>query len=253
MANKIKWSEKDAQQLKKTVLKFNQKVKAVNKKYPYIAKYQPIKINYDDLEHLVRQGTRKDYQSLIRRYEAYLQQGAELPYTTKEGVNITIWERDNIDKIFKEINKKRQREIEEYQPSTYKGTMGTIERNNLRPRKNTIESVKAKDFQRFKESLEKQLIMFDNKHEKYKTNFLKGIENVFGEDSELYDLISRMKADDAVKLYYNNPLLQLDFIYDPQDAEIIENTMIEQINEEVKAGNIILFPTRQTYENEIIA
>ena len=110
--------------------------------------------------------------------------------------------------------------------------MGTIERNNLQPRKNRVNTIQPKDYKRYVANLFKQVMQNDaGRNERYKENFLKAVENIMGENSKLYQVVKNMDSALLTKYYYTEPLLQLTFVYDPKDAEEIENLMLERLEQ----------------------
>ena len=89
-SNRIKWRRSDYSKLSSLVKRFNRKVERLHS--TDLEGFQPNKINYKTLKSQIR--TRSQYNEIIRRYSGYLNKGAEMPYTTKEGVNITLWEKN---------------------------------------------------------------------------------------------------------------------------------------------------------------
>ena len=204
----------------------------MKKKEGLVGEVQPEPISLKAARDMAKSASRAAFNKQINKIKRYLRKGAEMPYTTKEGVNITLYEKKEIDIAFRTINARRKAQIEKYQPSTFKGTMGTIEANNLKPRKNTIQSIKPKNWDKFVHGLEAQLMgeQDEVRQEKYKQNFITAIRNVFGENTELEQKISKIDAQKLTELYYSNPLLQIGFVYDPKEAQELQDVMVEQID-----------------------
>ena len=97
-----------------------------------------------------------------------------------------------------------------------------------------MENISKRDWAKFIESVEKQAkdsYSYD-KIQRYKENLLKGLNNAFGEKGRtLIDLASKIPAETLVEMYYNDPVLQIDFIYDPLEMEVIIESMEEHFNE----------------------
>ena len=231
-SNIAKWRSVDEARLKRLVKNFNAKIRRIEKNRPEIAALQPPKENLKALRETLKGMSRVDINYQFKKMENYLKKGAELPYTTKQGVNTTVWEKKEIDRAVRTINARNKALIQKYEPSTTKGTMGTIERNNLQPRKNRVNTIQPKDYNRYVSNLFKQVMQNDvERNERYKENFLKAVENIMGENSKLYQVVKNMDSALLTKYYYTEPLLQLTFVYDPKDAEEIENLMLERLEQ----------------------
>lgn len=231
-SNIAKWRKADEARLKRLVKNFNSKIRRIEKNRPEIAALQPPKENLKALRETLKGMSRVDINYQFKKMENYLKKGAELPYTTKQGVNTTVWEKKEIDRAVRTINARNKALIQKYEPSTTKGTMGTIERNNLQPRKNRVNTIQPKDYNRYVSNLFKQVMQNDaERNERYKENFLKAVENIMGENSKLYQVVKNMDSALLTKYYYTEPLLQLTFVYDPKDAEEIENLMLERLEQ----------------------
>lgn len=231
-SNIAKWRSVDEARLKRLVKNFNAKIRRIEKNRPEIAALQPPKENLKALRETLKGMSRVDINYQFKKMENYLKKGAELPYTTKQGVNTTVWEKKEIDRAVRTINARNKALIQKYEPSTTKGTMGTIERNNLQPRKNRVNTIQPKDYNRYVSNLFKQVMQNDaGRNERYKENFLKAVENIMGENSKLYQVVKNMDSGLLTKYYYTEPLLQLTFVYDPKDAEEIENLMLERLEQ----------------------
>lgn len=228
MAN-IRWCKQDITTLSKAVRNFNAKIKRVTAKNPYIADIQPQKLSLKQLRQDIQ--TRQDFKRVLTDIQSYSIRGAENPYITKKGVNITNYEKEKIDRQFKLINKARKAEIRKYQPSEYRGTKQLIETENLKPLQNTIERVLPRDWAKFTQNLEKQVISgyTKAKQELYKSNYIQAIRNNLGGNSRLINIIQRIPADLLTELLFKNPILHIDFIYSPEDAEEIEELIISSL------------------------
>lgn len=231
-SNIAKWRSVDEARLKRLVKNFNAKIRRIEKNRPEIAALQPPKENLKALRETLKGMSRVDINYQFKKMENYLKKGAELPYTTKQGVNTTVWEKKEIDRAVRTINARNKALIQKYEPSTTKGTMGTIERNNLQSRKNRVNTIQPKDYNRYVSNLFKQVMQNDaGRNERYKENFLRAVENIMGENSKLYQVVKNTDSALLTKYYYTEPLLQLTFVYDPKDAEEIENLMLERLEQ----------------------
>lgn len=230
--NQIRWRDVDSRKIANLVRQFNAKITSVSKKHPELARIQPERIVSKELQDFLKKYDRATFNRYVGRLQRYLRKGAELPYTTKQDVTITNWQKREIDNNFRSINARRRAEMNKYQPSAEKGTLRTIEEGNLRPRKNTVNEIKEKNWGKFVENLEKQVLSYadNSRKEQYKQNYIRAIQNQFGDSSPLINIISDIDSESLVKAYYSDPILQIDFVYDPKEAQELERLIIEKLN-----------------------
>lgn len=200
---------------------------------PEIASIQPEIISAKEIIPELKNLPRSEFNRVIAKYKRYMRRGAEGIYTTKQGVNTTIWQKNEIDIAFRTINRRRNIERKKHMPSTYKGTMGSEKELNLRPRKNTVQSILPKNWKDFVTGIERQVISENPtaKYSQYKANYLKAVENILGINSPVYKQIESMSAEQVVNAYYSNPILQLSFVYDPIEQGEIEVEILEALAE----------------------
>lgn len=229
----IKWRKADERLLRDTINKFNRKVRRVRATKPEIASIQPETIRSKDIIPELKNLPRSEFNRIINKYKRYLRRGAEGIYTTKQGVNTTLWQKNEIDIAFRTINRRRNIERKKHEPSTYKGTMGSEKELNLRPRKNTVQSILPKNWNEFVSGIERQVVRENRevRYSQYKANYLKAVENILGVNSPVYKRIESMSAEMVVKAYYTNPILQLSFIYDPIEQSEIEGEILDALDD----------------------
>lgn len=227
----IKWRDTDEKELAKAVRKFNAKRTRLIKQVPELEEFLPPKQSTKDIKNAIK--TRRDYNNALNSLERFMRKGAEKPIITKEGIKTTAYEKKEIEIKVRAINQRRAVELKKAAPSTEKGTMGTVRNNNLKPKKYDIDKIKKSDWEKFKESVEKQArdSYFQNKYERYKENFMKALENVFGEKGKkLQEIVKQIPAEQLTQMYYDNPILQIDFIYDPLEMQVKIDAMVEHLN-----------------------
>ena len=221
--DRVKSRMKAFQSLKYATELFNDKIEKLRISNPESIEYLP---NYVSMEKLYREmelvPTREIY-NRERSLRRFLEGGAEMPYTTMQGVKITVWEKDEIDRQFDRINERRQSQMSKYEPSYFKGTGTAIKRENLNRRPNTLQKIEPKQFDVFRENLYRSYLYSNEevRAEYYKSNFLSAVNEQFGSESTLYKYLEDF---DAVTLYrgaFNNPFLQIDFVYDPNEAPAV--------------------------------
>lgn len=226
----IKWRDTDKKELAKAVRKFNAKRTRLLKQVPELEEFLPPKASTKDIRKSVQ--TRRDLKNELNALERFMRKGAEKPIVTKEGIKTTAYEKKEIAIKVRAINQRRAAELKKAAPSTEKGTMGTIRENNLKPKKYDIDKIKKSDWKKFVESVEKQSkdSYASDRYDRYKDNFLKGLENAFGEKgSELIEIAKQIDAETLTQMYYDDPILQIDFIYDPLEMQVKIDAMEEHL------------------------
>lgn len=233
-AGKVRWREADEAKLKNLVKRFNAKVARNVKKGGLIAEVQPAPIKTAELRETLKAISRRDVNYTFQKLENYLRKGAEMPYTTKKGVNTTVWQKKEIDRAIRTINARNRKELSDYEIGPYKGNIGTIERSNMRPRKNRVQTLEPKDWDRYVERLDRQVYAtnISAKSARYKENFLKAIETTFGSNSKLYQAIRKIPPEMLHEYYYTDPILTVQFVSDPREAEEIQRRMLDRLDEE---------------------
>ena len=226
----IKWRNKDKTRLSNTVRQFNAKITRMLKKNPELAPYLPERLTVQGLSDKIQ--TRQDFNREIKLARRFLKPGAETPVTSATGIRTTRWEKREIGIKVGVINRRRNRELKKMNPTTEKGTMGTIRENNLQPKKYDIDKIKASDWDMFVYGVEKQIMSgyTAQKNELYKQNFIKAVKTAFGsKGTEIVEMAQSIPADILVELYYNDPVLQVEFIYNPLEMQIKIDNIVEHL------------------------
>ena len=226
----INWRNKDKTRLSNTVRQFNAKISRTLKKNPELAPYLPERLTVKGLRDKIQ--TRQDFNREIKSARRFLKPGAETPVTSATGIRTTRWEKQEVGIKVGVINRRRNRELKEMNPTTEKGTMGTIRENNLRPKKYDIDKIKASDWDMFVYGVEKQIMSgyTAQKNELYKQNFIKAVETAFSsKGTEIVEMAQSIPADILVELYYNDPVLQVEFIYNPLEMQIKIDNIVEHL------------------------
>lgn len=226
----IKWRDTDEKELAKAVRKFNAKRTRLLKQFPELEEFLPSKASTKEIKKSVQ--TRRDLKNELNSLERFMHKGAEKPIITKEGIKTTAYEKKEIAIKVRAINQRRAAELKKAAPSTEKGTMGTVRENNLKPKQYDIDKIKKSDWKKFVESVEKQSkdSYASDRYERYKDNFLKGLENAFGEKgSKLIEIAKKIYPETLTQMYYDDPILQIDFIYDPLEMQVKIEAMEEHL------------------------
>lgn len=206
--------------------RFNAKVEQSASEGP-----QPKKRDVEDYMPYYEKLTSGEFRREMSRIERYLRPGMESTVETRGGKLTSLWEYLETENIVKTLNKHNKAVIDEYQPDTYKGTMGTIERGNLKERVNRVERVR--DVGEYFRSIERQLLGSSApiRNERYKENFLQAVENQFGKNSELYAAIKREAAGKLYSYYHLSAIFNIGFVYDPLSAQTIQQAMLDELQQ----------------------
>lgn len=151
------------------------------------------------------------------------------------GVKFTEQDKKKLESLVGKANRKRKKILEDEQsmerliagvPQGY-----TIKDDFFSPSSDFIIRKKTKSLQRFKSreefnrylrSIRKVIhpTYMDRKMKSYKKNFIKGIQNVFGADSDdLVKMIRKMDLKDYVRMSQQDEIARIEYIYSPEDYE----------------------------------
>lgn len=229
-SNKIRWRPVDQVRVSRIAQRFNAKITRVIKKHPEWVDIMPNRVNAKELSERLKNGTRRQFDREMNRLERFLRQGAEMPYTTKAGVATTVWQKKEIDNTFRAINAKRRSEMAKLEPSIFKGNLHSIESNNLQQRKNTVQEILPKFWNKFVENLDYQLEQeYKDKSDIYKENFLHAIEVTLGKQSRLYNVVANIPPDKIYRYSTTDPLLAISMVSDPMEEDEIEELMLSRL------------------------
>lgn len=209
--NKIKWRRQDYDVLKKAVKNFNAKIDRILKKNPYAEGYLPKKVSYKQLKADIQY--RNDFNKLVSSLKRFSRKGAEemITFLNKP---MTKWERREGAIAKGNLNRRRAMQKKLLNPSAEKGTLGTNEEMNLRPKK--YPTGKTADWDAFIEQLH---YLGSTKYEaeraeRYLQNYFKAVDNNMGMFADIIKILaSRMGGIQLFNIYADEPDLQIDFVY----------------------------------------
>lgn len=219
---KIRWSSDDRKKLTTAVRKFNAKRARLIKKDATYAEYLPEKAS----TVAIRKGiaTRRDLINELNALNRFLRKGAEEKITTEKGVKTTKYEKKEVGIRVRRINRFRKKELESIEPSTSKGTMGTVRENNLRPKTYNIEKIRDNStWENYIKMVERQSreSYYFERDELYKKNLLKAMRSEYGAmGRKLIDLVKQIPASVLMEMYYSDSDLQIDFVYGQEEVEL---------------------------------
>lgn len=217
MANndRIRWRDKDIIALKKTINNFNRRVERASKKSPD-SSYLPKKLKFENEKKNI--ATRRDFNNFINSLNRFNAKTAR-PIRNAIGTITTQWQLYETNLRLRIINKKRRQQRENIDP--YIGLDNTAESNSLKERKLNFEGRTQSDWDQFSERVEKQNTdAFKQKRIKqYKENYITAFWELIG-DQELIKRLSKVPAYQLAEWIYTEPILSIDFIYDPLESQI---------------------------------
>ena len=101
-------------------------------------------------------------------------------------------------------------------------------------KKYNIDKIKKSDWEKFVMGVDRMLkdSYSKDKMEQYKKNYLQAVSNIMGIKGEnILVKLDSIPSETLVQMYYDDPILQIDFVYDPLELEAI----IEAIEEHLDA------------------
>ena len=229
----IRWRDKDVKELNRIVRNFNAKIKRVAEKNPQSEKFLPNKISVKALRGTI--GTRQDFNRELNSLKRFSKRGAEKIQTLPSGLSLTQFEIKETKLKTRIVNIKRAFERKKLDIKETEGAMGQVSERGLQPKKFTLNK-SAKEWEQFVASLEKEISsnFKAEQLEKYKENYINAlIENLGGRGEELAEILKGVDAEKLFKKSVSNPLLTIDFIYDPLELESIIEAKIEAWQQEL--------------------
>lgn len=226
----IRWRKSDQEDIANAVRQFNAKITRALKKNPELSVFLPSRITTSVVKGKVK--TRSDLKRELNSLKRFLKKGAEAPVQSSRGVKTTKWEKKEIGIKVGTINRARNREAKKANVSTTKGTMGSIESNNLKPKSYNFDHMNPREWEKYVQTIEKQIMSSYHveKMNQYKRNYLNSIRGNLGNGeyaNRLYDLVVTLDTEFMYDIYYDDPVLQIQFTSDPLPAEYIAEMSYE--------------------------
>lgn len=224
----IRWRTKDANNVTKIIRNYNAKIARIKRTHPHIAKQLPTTMSRAVLKSKVQ--TRADLNRELNSLKRFSIRGAEKMVTTAKGLVLTKHEIKETKNLVRIVNIKRALMRRKLGVSVQKGTIGAISSANLRPRQFSLNKT-PKEWANFKMGLMKQVSgkFTTEKLESYKKNYILAVKNAFGKAGQpILDKIKDINAEDFFDKSFSNPVTDIEFVYDPKEAEIkVKNILRE--------------------------
>lgn len=239
----IKWRESDAEKLTREVERFNAKIYRTRSRHPELADILPEPIKKADKQRLIEEfkvNPRSEFNKKLNELDRFSRKGAEQRVTNEQGFSTTRWERREIAYDVAQLNRERAKErarAENMEATTRgqkiglkRGEMGSERLNELKPKKFDFDKVRNRtEFEKLKASVEKQIkpSARDMKMELFKNNYLKAIEQTYGDHAaNITELVKGLPARVVVDTFHREQEASIDFHYEPQEMafklEILE-------------------------------
>lgn len=235
--SKINWRKGDAEKLTKEIERFNAKIYRTRKAHPESIDILPDLIRADDKAKMVEElqnKTRSEFNKTLKSMDRFLKRGTEKEIVSATGNRVTRWEKNEVAIKVAQINRERTKErkaIENMDATSQgqnlglkRGEMGSERLNELKPKKFDFNKIKGgKEWEKFKAAIDKLSSpeAKDQRKEDYKTNYLKAMENAYGEHGkEIIEMIKGLPADVVVKTYYKEQEATIDFHYELQEMQL---------------------------------
>nr|DAD72321.1 MAG TPA: terminal protein [Podoviridae sp. ctC8s18] len=215
----IRWRKKDIERVRKTAQRFNAKITRLEKKNPEFSRFYPERISTKELQSIP---TRKEFNRIIKGYEKFLEKGSEKLRFSEKGYGLTDWEIKETQQNVRRVNRQNAIKKERIKPSTEKGTMGLVEKNNLKSYSTNFDKRTFEEFRKFERFLEKNLSSKyrNEKANLYKQNYINAIDQNLGNHPYgkiLKDLINELDIDTLLDGAADSPQLQIQFISLPSN------------------------------------
>lgn len=218
-SNKIQYRKKDELELNRIVKNFNSKLGRIKKKVEDTS-YLPDKISKDILKGKIE--TRKDFNRVVKSYKRFLMIGSEKKVVTENGIETTKWRKKEYSIAKGIATRKLKKRMEVIGISEYKGNLHLAKDLNLNVEFKDIKEIKPEDFESAFRRIEKRLSENYNQEqmERYKNNYIIAlIRNLYEYGYLVAEKVRPIPAEEFAIMYFNNPILHIDFIYDPKEAE----------------------------------
>lgn len=233
----IKWRKSDAERLNKEIERFNKKIYNTRQRNPELVSILPDTIKKADKLKMIEElknAPRNEFNKKINSLNRFIKRDALTPITSDTGNTVSKWERQEVAYKVAQINRDRTRErkaVENMDATSRgeslglkRGEMGSERLNSLKAKKFNFDKIRSgKEWEKFKASIDKlsSPTAKAERMQEYKDNYIKGLENAFGEYADdIIGMIKELDADIVVKTFYSEQEATIDFFYEPQEMNL---------------------------------
>lgn len=229
----IRWRKVDAERLAKDVKNFNAKLSRILAKDPASAAYLPERKSVQAIK--AGELGRKDINLAMRGMERFSRKGAEAAVRSATGLQITKWQKKEIQIKVNIINARRRRESAVIQAHPLGGIPDPTALKALAPKPFKPDEIQpGKEWAMYVASVDKQAkeAYATDAQKDYKNKYLKAIKEYLGAAGQpLYDFISKLTPAQVSHGIYEDPMLSIKFVSDPLAVELINETAMEKWEE----------------------
>jgi hypothetical protein len=226
----INWREGDSQKLERQVKRFNAKIYRTRSVHPELKDILPETIKKEDKAKMIEElksAPRSAYNKKLHELERFSERGAEKEIVSKTGNRVTKWEKKEVSIKVAEINRERaieRKKVEAYEATSQgkktgqkRGEMGSERLNALRPKQFDFDKIRpGKEWEKYKESVSRQANITERQKimERYKQNYLKGLDNYGGYADDIKKIIEQLPANIVDEVYYREQEATISFYYE---------------------------------------
>ena len=232
----IRWGRSDYSRLSHLVRKVNRKVFEIEVKRPDIAGYQPAMLDYSELKEQIK--TRQDFNRLMNKYNRYLREGAEEIKKSDRGAVATNFEIKEFEIAQRAENVRRanmrkklgEEDVTIAGKSTgvKRAEMGSVLNNATKPSKKKFNNMSQGDWKHAFQEFEKKMRSTYNEEMRADQlrRYVKGLI-AEGYSDELLQILNKVSPEDFDRVFYSDETATIDFIYDPLDLRVKQDSLIE--------------------------
>lgn len=223
---KIRWTKNQKKRLEKDVRRFNAKINRELKKNPQAIEYLPQKKSLSTLRKDIK--TAKDLNRFHASVNRIFKPNVLKKVETEKGIKTTKYEVKEVRLQVNRINRERAREREIASVSKEKGTLSTVEQNSLNEKVFNLEKIKRSDWEKYKEGTYKMSMASytDWRNKRYKQVYIDTLD-ILGEYGDaVKEYIQGIDEELFHDAQYDDPILNINFISDPLEAQLIAEQII---------------------------
>jgi hypothetical protein len=205
----------------------------------------PETIKRADTEKMISQlkvQPRNEFNKMVHSLERFSRKGAEQEVKAGTGNRVTRWEKKEVGYQVAQANReiaKERKQFSELEATSRgektglkRGEMGSERLNNLKPIDYNFDRIRGgKEWDKFKEMVKRKSTPTarDEIMERYKANYLKGLDEYGGYADDIKAIIERLPADVVVKTYYQEQEATIKFYYEGIEGLQEKDTVIDII------------------------
>lgn len=222
-SSKIRWRDRDTEQLARKVKNFNAKLTRLTKSNPALAEILPERVSAKALKHDIT--NRQEYNRVIKALSAFTEKGAESVVTGKQGVTTTKWQLQQVKKAVAIENRRRKKEAEHLRaaPVMIGGKLYTNVRRMagmqaMQPLQIRLDTRSQTSWENFSRYMERQMLGGGQADEQ---RYLQACISCWSgmcsaaQVALLKDTMERIGVGKCLKAYYNGvDELRPEYIYD---------------------------------------